>query len=183
LNQATQTVLRALRTLAMVAWVGGLMFFAFVVAPVAFHSLADKHDAGLVVGGTLRELHLIGLSGGIVFCLATAWLWLWAEVPARVSFAIQLALTLVMLVVTAYSQYRILPTMEQDRIIAGGNVDAAAFDSAGRIDFERLHILSERLEGLVLFCGLGVVYLLSRESQWPETGKIKRYEQSSTKLE
>ena len=38
-----QTVLRALRMLAMVAWVGGLGFFAFVVAPVAFHSLASAH--------------------------------------------------------------------------------------------------------------------------------------------
>jgi hypothetical protein len=169
--------------LAMVAWVGGLMFFAFVVAPTAFQLLASRHDAGLVVGGTLRILHLIGLVGGIVFCLATVWLWLSAEVPARVSFAIQLVLTLVMLLVTAYSQYRILPAMEQDRILAGGNIDAAAPDNAGKIDFDRLHVLSERLEGLVLFCGLGVVYLLSRESQWPETGKIKRYEQSSTKLE
>jgi hypothetical protein len=42
------------------------------------------------------------------------------------------------------------------------------------VDFERLHGLSERLEGLVLFCGLGVVYLLAREALWPETGKIKK---------
>ena len=56
----------------MVLWVGGLGFFAFVVAPVAFHSLASAHEAGLVVGGTLRVLHMIGLVGGVVFCLATA---------------------------------------------------------------------------------------------------------------
>jgi hypothetical protein len=41
------------------------------------------------------------------------------------------------------------------------------------VDFERLHVLSERLEGLVLLCGIGVVLMLARESQWPETGKIK----------
>jgi hypothetical protein len=168
-----QTVLRALRLLAMVAWVGGLGFFAFVVAPVAFHSLASAHDAGLVVGGSLRVLHWIGLVGGMAFCLATAWLWLWAEVPARVGFAIQLALTAVMLAVTAYSQFSILPAMERDRVQAGGDIAMAALEDAGRVDFERLHRLSERLEGLVFFCGLGVVYFLSRESQWPETGKIK----------
>ncbi len=88
-----QTVLRALRLYAMVAWVGGLVFFAFVVAPVAFHSLTSAHEAGLVVGGTLRVLHLIGLVGGAVFYAATFLLWFRAEVPARVSFAIQLALT------------------------------------------------------------------------------------------
>jgi hypothetical protein len=168
-----QTVLRALRLLVMVAWVGGLGFFAFVVAPVAFHSLSSAHDAGLVVGGSLRVLHWIGLVGGVAFCLATAWLWLWAEVPARVGFAIQVALTAVMLAVTAYSQFSILPAMERDRALAGGEVETASIDNAGRIDFERLHRLSEGLEGLVLFCGLGVVFVLSRESQWPETGKIK----------
>ncbi len=173
MRPSVQIPLRALRLLAMVAWVGGLGFFAFVVAPVAFGALASKHDAGLVVGGTLRVLHWIGLVGGVAFCLATAWLWLWAEGPARVGFAIEFTLTVVMLLVKAYSQFEVLPDMEKDRIAAGGDVDAAAFDNAGRVDFERLHVLSERLEGLVLLCGLGVVYFLSRESQWPETGKIK----------
>jgi hypothetical protein len=168
-----QTFLRALRLFAMVAWVGGLGFFAFVVAPVAFHSLASAREAGLVVGGTLRVLHWIGLAGGGAFCLATGWLWLGAEVPARVGFARQLALTAVMLMITAYLQFSILPAMEVDRTLAGGVVETASVDNAGRIDFERLHRLSERLEGLVLLCGLGVVFALSRESQWRETGKPK----------
>src|SRR5215469_645621 len=100
-----QTVLRALRLLVMVLWVGGLCFFAFVVAPVAFRVLPSAHEAGLVVGGTLKILHWIGLIGGVVFCLATAWLWFRAEVPARVGFALEFVLTAVMLIVTAYSQF------------------------------------------------------------------------------
>jgi hypothetical protein len=168
-----QTLVRALRLYAMVAWVGGLAFFAFVVAPVAFGTLASAHQAGLVVGGTLRVLHWIGLVGGAVFCLGTGWLWFRAEVPARIGFARQLALTAVMLVVTAYSQFRILPAMEVDRALAGGEVETASLDNSGRVDFERLHRLSEKLEGFVLLCGLGVVFVLSRESQWPETGKPK----------
>ena len=160
-----QTVLRALRLFAMVAWVGGLIFFAFVVAPVAFHSLPSTHEAGIVVGGTLRVLHWIGLIGGAVFYVATAILWLRAEVSARVGFAIQLTLTGIMLAATAYSQFRILPAMDRDRDLAGGVVETAPTENAGRVDFERLHILSERLEGAVLLCGLGVVFLLSRESQ------------------
>jgi hypothetical protein len=169
-----QTILRALRLLVMVTWVGGLIFFAFVLAPFAFNNLPNTHEAGIVVGGTLRVLHLIGLVGGLAFCVATAWLWLWAEVPARVGFAIQFALTMVMLAVTAYSQFRILPAMEADRVLAGGVVETASLENPGRVDFERLHVLSERLEGFVLLCGLGVVFVLSRESQWPETGKIVR---------
>jgi len=79
----------------------------------------------------------------------------------------------VMLAVTAYSQFSVLPRMERDRALAGGDVALAPVDNAGRVDFERLHPWSERLEGVVLLCGLGVVYFLSRESQWPETGRIK----------
>ncbi len=168
-----QTFLRAVRLYGMMAWVGGLIFFAFVVAPYSFQHLASAHEAGIVVGGTLRVLHWMGLIGGAVFCLATGWLWLRAEGPARIGFARELVLTAVMLLVTAYSQFRILPAMEVDRALAGGEVEAAAVGNPGRADFERLHTLSERLEGLVLLCGLGVVFVLSRESQWPETGKPK----------
>lgn len=157
----------------MVAWVGGLIFFAFVVAPIAFSRLASAHQAGLIVGGTLVILHWIGLIGGLLFCIANAILWLRAEVPARVGFAISTSLTAVMLAVTAYSQFVILPAMERDRIAAGGEIETADIASPPRVDFERLHVLSERLEGFVLFCGIGVVLVLARESQWPETGKIR----------
>jgi hypothetical protein len=168
-----EKVLRALRLLAMTVWVGGISFFAFVVAPVAFSRLSSAHEAGLVVGGSLNILHWIGLIGGGLFCLATATLWLRAEVPARVGFAIEMALALVMLAVTAYSQFRIIPAMEQDRIAAGGAIETADISSPARVHFEQLHVWSERLEGLVLLCGIGVVLVLARESQWPETGKIR----------
>ncbi|WP_263365801.1 DUF4149 domain-containing protein [Edaphobacter bradus] len=166
-------ILRALRLMAMVAWVGGLMFFAFVVAPVAFHRLPSTHEAGLVVGGTLSVLHWIGLIGGVLFYIATGALWLRAEVMARASFAIEMALTGIMLALTAYSQFRILPAMERDRTAAGGVIETADAESPARMDFERLHKYSERLEGLVLLCGIGVVLVLARESQWPGTGKIR----------
>ena len=55
---------------------------------------------------------------------------------------------------------------------AGGVIETADISNPGRMDF-RLHKLSEQLEGLVLLCGIGVVLMLARESQWPETGKIK----------
>ena len=171
-----QTLVRAVRLLAMVLWVGGLAFFAFVVAPVAFYRLANAHEAGLVVGGSLRVLHWIGLAGGALFFIGTVWLWFWAEVPAKVGFAIELVLTAIMLLVTAYSQFSILPRMDRDQALAGGVIETAPLNNPGRVDFERMHPISERLEGLVLLCGIGVVLVLARESQWPETGKIRTYE-------
>src|ERR1700761_2552838 len=115
-----QILLRALRLFAMVAWVGGLGFFAFVLAPVAFQSLPSAHEAGIVVGGTLRVLHWIGLVGGAVFYVATGLLWLRAGVTARVDFAIEMILAGMMMAGTFYSQFKILPAMEGDRALAGG---------------------------------------------------------------
>ena len=115
-----EIVLRALRLLAMVAWVGGLAFFAFVLAPIAFHRLPSTHEAGLVVGGTLPVLHWIGLIAGFVFYITTCILWLRAEVRVRVIFALQMVLAGIMLAVTAYSQHKVLPAMERDRLQVSG---------------------------------------------------------------
>ena len=49
-----QTFLRALRLYAMVAWVGGLTFFAFVVAPVAFGDTTRGHR--FLSKGEIKEL-------------------------------------------------------------------------------------------------------------------------------
>jgi len=169
-----ETVLRALRLLAIVAWVGGLAFFAFVLAPVAFHRLPSTHEAGIVVGGTLPILHMIGLVSGAVFYIATGVLWLRAEVQARVVFSLEMVLTGIMLAITTYSQYKVLPAMEQDRVAAGGVIETADIQNPARLDFERRHVISERLEGAVFFCGLGVVLLLAGEGTRSEAGKIRR---------
>lgn len=167
-----QRLLRVVRLLSVVLWIGGLSFFAFVLAPIAFGRLASTHEAGLVVGGTLNVLHWMGLVCGGAFCVATGILWLRAAVFARTGFVVELGLMAVMLGVTAYSQFSILPTMERDRVAAGGDVNAAATTNAGRVDFERLHGLSEKLEGLVFFCGLGVVFMMTREAEVGDLGKV-----------
>ena len=154
-------VVATLRLLAIVLWVGGLVFFAFVVAPVAFGMLADTHAAGLVVGGLLRFLHLGGLASGIVFLAATAGALRTVRLRRRLAFS-EMGLVLVMLGLTAYSQFGILPRMEAARMQNGGAV-ARGDRSAAAASFMRLHALSERVEGGVLFGGLAVVVLLAAE--------------------
>jgi len=158
------TLLRFLRLLAMVVWVGGLIFFAFVVAPIAFGVLPGTHMAGTVVGGTLRVLHLMGLISGGIFWALTAILFQKSPKVLQGRYEIQLLLTAVMLAATAYLQYNVLPSMEQDRIAAGGDIDASPKTSTPHLHFERLHKRSEQVEGAILFCGLGVLLLMARES-------------------
>ena len=158
-----EKLLRIVRFLTIVVWVGGLLFFAFVLAPVAFHVLPSTHEAGLVVGGTLIVLHRIGAVCGVLFLLATYTLWLNRQTQQRTATLIQIGLIALMLAITAYLQRSVLPAMERDRAQVGGDIEAAPRDDPARLDFERLHPLSERLEGAALFAGLGIVFLLAIE--------------------
>jgi uncharacterized membrane protein len=158
------TLLHTLRLLSIVVWVGGITFFAFVVAPVAFGVLPSTHEAGLVVGGTLRVLHVMGLISGLLFACCTLVLFKHAShKSSKGRYETQILLTSLMLAATAYLQWNVLPAMDQDRAAAGGKIEAAPKESAPRLHFERLHTRSERIEGAVLLCGLGVIVLMGRE--------------------
>jgi hypothetical protein len=158
------TLVRSLRLLTTVVWVGGIIFFAFVLAPVAFSVLPSQHLAGAVVGGTLRVLDVIGLACGTVFFLATLILYRRVRPGRTRIYEIQVLLCAIMLLATTYLHAGILPAMEQDRLQAGGDIEAAPLTNAAKLHFEMLHKRSERVEGAVLFLGLGIVLLLARES-------------------
>lgn len=146
-------VLRAVRLIALSVWVGALVFFAFAVARVAFGSLPNAHDAGIVVRGTLIELHKMGLvAGAVYFVLTLALIGLQRDThPAR---AVEIALVVAMLSLTAYSQFSVIPAMERDRTALGGDVAQAPAQAPARKHFDRLHGLSVKLEGAVLIEGL-----------------------------
>jgi hypothetical protein len=161
------TLIRLLRLLAIVLWVGGIAFFAFVLAPVAFHLLPSAHEAGIVVGGTLRVLHIIGLVCGFVFIGATAVLLRHSAPNVKGRYGAQILVVAVMLAATAYLQANVLPNMERDRTQAGGAIETAPLTDPARIHFEKLHKRSEQVEGGIFFCGLGMVLLMARESLPP----------------
>ena len=154
---------RALRLLTLVVWVGGLIFFAFVLAPVAFHVLPSTHEAGTVVGATLRVLNEIGHACGFVFLLVTIASWFRSAPSGRRLLITEVLLVVLMIAATMYVQSSIVPAMERDRLAAGGDVDAAPGDDPARMDFERLHPLSEKVEGSTLLLGIAVVILMAAE--------------------
>ena len=148
-----KTALRILRLIALAIWVGGIVFFAFAVAPVAFKVMPDPHQAGLIVRGTLLELHRIGLFAGSVYLFITLAL-LATQYDSHPARAVEIVLVVSMIALTLYLQQSVLPHMETDRLTLGGNVDAAPLQAPARLHFERLHKLSERVEGAILLEGL-----------------------------
>jgi uncharacterized membrane protein len=158
-------VLRILRLLAIVVWVGGLVFFAFVLAPTAFRVLPSTHDAGTIVGATLRLLNQLGHACGFLFLFATIYPWLRTGARERRILIGEMILVVLMIAATMYVQAAIIPAMERDRIAVGGDIDAAPPGNPSRLDFERLHPLSEKVEGAALLLGIGVVVLMGLEGR------------------
>src|SRR5579863_7021357 len=68
-NSRVMSFLRFLMLLSLVAWIGGLMFFAFVLAPTVFAPgvLPNTHLAGNIVGRSLSKLHWIAIFSGMCF--------------------------------------------------------------------------------------------------------------------
>lgn len=154
-----RTLLRGLVQVLVALWVGGILFFP-VVAYIAFRSLRDTHTAGTIARQCLHTLHVEGLIAGLLLIP----LLLIGGVAGAYGRRIigPVTLTLVMLGLTAFSQYSIMPRMEQDRLRSGGRIDATAPNDASRLDFERLHVASERVEAGVLVAGLLLILMLAR---------------------
>lgn len=149
--------LRYLMLLSLVVWIGGLIFFAFVMAPTAFQVLPSTHLAGNVVGRSLNKLHWIAIVSGIVFLLSSL-------VYSRLSdgtthvFAMRHVLIFLMLALTLFSQFWIIPRMDVLRAQVS-DFGTVPLDNPLRLQFDALHVWSTRVEGTVLLVGLVVVYL------------------------
>src|ERR1700761_5520565 len=74
-----RTLFHSLVYLVLGLWLGALVFFGAILAPIAFSQLpplfptpaAGIHAAGVVVGGSLVRLHWIGLFCGLIFLIVS----------------------------------------------------------------------------------------------------------------
>jgi Domain of unknown function (DUF4149) len=152
--------------LALVVWVGGVLFFSAVQAPATSHVLGTSNPAfGEIINRSLSILHYFGLASGILFLFAS----LAAQAlspnydygrPQQRPSTARL-LVLVMLVLTAFSQFWISRRMHAIRTAHPG-YEHLSFDDPARMQFLRLHKYSVATEGTVLLLGLGAVALTAR---------------------
>ncbi|MGA8428775.1 MAG: DUF4149 domain-containing protein [Candidatus Sulfotelmatobacter sp.] len=149
--------LRFLMLLSLVAWIGGLIFFAFVVAPTAFSVLPNTHLAGNVVRSALSKLHWIAIISGIIFLISSLFLSRIIDGTPHI-FATRNVLTGLMLLLTLISQFGIMPRMDKLRAVVS-DFSSVATDNPMRIQFDALHVWSTRVEGAVLLLGLVAIYL------------------------
>ena len=149
--------LRYLMLLSLVVWLGGLIFFAFVLAPTVFTILPTRHLAGNVVARSLSSLHWIGIICAIVFLVSSILHSQIAKGTLRL-FAARHVLIVLMLLLTLISQFGIMPRMDVLRASVG-EIDSVPPNNPVRMQFDALHVWSTRVEGGVLLLGLVVVYV------------------------
>lgn len=151
---------RFLMLLSLVVWIGGLIFFAFVLAPTVFAVLPTRQLAGNVVNRSLGILHWMTISCGVIFAITSM-------IDSRVvdgvvaPFALRNMLIYAMLILTLVSMFGIASRMGVLRQEMGV-IDDLPHDNPLRVEFNRLHVWSTRIEGSVLVLGLGLLYLTAK---------------------
>src|SRR6202795_3453893 len=137
--------LRFVMLLSLVAWIGGLIFFAFVLAPTAFQVLPSTHLAGNLVGRALGKLHWIAIVSGLIFLASSLLYSRLIDGDAHV-FATRHVLICLMLALTLISQFWIIPRLDLLRASVG-DFAAVPLDNPSRVLFDALHVWSTRVEG------------------------------------
>ena len=152
--------LRYLMLLALIVWIGGLIFFSFVLAPTVFSVLPTHQLAGNVVSRSITALHWMGIISGVVFLVCSM-------ISSRLStgeaqpFATSHVLVYFMLAITAVSQFKLFPKMDALRT-SMGEIDKVPLNDPSRMLFDSLHVWSTRLEVGVFLLGLVLVYVVAR---------------------
>jgi hypothetical protein len=152
-----KTLVRTLLYLSLIVWLGAEIFFPIVAAVTFGKLLPDTHTAGSIVGQLIHILHGMGLVSGMVALALLALAPAWGIYKPRAALA-PMCLIVLMLAFTVYSQFSIIPSMERDRIAAGGAIDTT---DANTVDFNKLHNRSEHVEEAILLLGLATVALVA----------------------
>lgn len=156
------SLVRFVMLLSLVIWIGGLIFFAFVLAPTVFNPavLPARQLAGNVVSRSLSLLHGIGICCGIVFAFTSL-------VDSRVMsgaahpFAFRHLLVYAMIILTLISIFAVgskMQALRQEMVM----IDEVPHNDPRRVEFNRLHQWSTRIEGTVLVLGLALLFLTAR---------------------
>ncbi len=153
------SVLRFIQVFALGTWVGSIIYLSFVVAPGAFGVLQSRDQAGLMVGYSLARLHYIGMVAAVLYLAAGLALGPALKTlvqPAMLGVILMLGLTFV-------SQTRVTPRLTELRTEMV-SVDATPQGNPLRVEFDRLHRTSVRIEVVVLLIGIAAVFLTVRSA-------------------
>ncbi|HJU42157.1 MAG TPA: DUF4149 domain-containing protein [Vicinamibacterales bacterium] len=160
-------VLRYLYVLALVLWVGGLVVAGALVAPSVFGVLQAWNEsqgrvlAGRVFGEVLLRLTWLSYAmGGIMFIALTLHRLLGAR---PVKYGIRVGIMGVMLVMMMITGFVLIPQVDAIQAEVQGPVAELPDTDPRRIEFNRLHGLSNILFSITAIGGLALCWWEARE--------------------
>ena len=160
-------LLRYLYVVALVLWVGGLVVAGALVAPSVFGVLQAWHAsegrvlAGQVFGEVLLRLTWLSYAmGGIMFITLTLHRLLGAR---PVKYGIRVGIMAVMLTMMMVTGLWLIPQVDAIQAGVTGPVAALADTDPRRVEFNRLHGLSNILFSITAIGGLALCWWEARE--------------------
>ena len=138
--------------LSLVCWLGGMVFFSALVAPLVFKVL-PMAEAGKLQAALFPRYYLLGyICGAIAVVLA---IFLCATRAQRMWWAIAALALVVALGLTVYAGAVVRPRVDAIRTVT----EEANPDPARRAEFDRLHHLSVMLNGGVMLLDLAALFV------------------------
>jgi len=145
------------QALAQLVWVGGIIFFAFVAAPLAFHPTIQETTGGTDIPGRVVQLMLDRFTAWETICagvLILSLLELYRQTRRR-RFMSCVVVAVIMAGIMIWYGHIIRPQM-QSLAKEIGNFNRADTTSPAHVEFDTLHHRYTRLMGVNLILGLGL---------------------------
>jgi len=160
-------LLRYLYVVALVLWVGGLIVAGALVAPSVFGVLQAWNEsegrvlAGQVFGNVLLRLTWLSYAMAVVmFITLTLHRLLGARPP---KYGIRVGIMGIMLLMMLATGFYIIPKVNAIQAQVSGPVSMLAETDAKRVEFNRLHGLSNILFSITVIGGLALCWWEARE--------------------
>ena len=144
----------ALYSLAIAAWVGGLLAIGFIAAPVLFTQLADRSVAGNLAGGMFTVMAWVGIGCGAYLILFVLFGKGWRAFQSGVFWIV-----LLMLALTVAGHFGVQPILTQLQAEA---LPRRVMESALRDRFTTWHGVSSALYLVQSLLGIALVILQER---------------------
>jgi uncharacterized membrane protein len=156
---AGEVMLRYLHLLALVVWIGGVIFFSLVAAPTLFQSL-PREVAGRATSVIFPRYYLVGaIAAGVALVTALATGILSGRWPR--ALVVEVVLIALMGGMTLYAGQVILPEAQRIRAALPA-MEGSAEHPAAQARWAVLHRRSVRLNGAVLVLGLATLWIVAR---------------------
>ena len=146
-------------------WVGASAGFAFVQAPIAFHTVEDRDLFAQLTERTLHRLAsaTFGAEGVASGCALLA---LVTQPGGRINAMLRVLAGLGAIGAVAYHERTIVPAMTEAQRAMGGSFADVAPDDPKRVAYNELHEQSTRVFGGALLAGVAQLLLaVNRPSQ------------------